>query len=115
MGWLNSWVLAALIGGVVLLAIFVVLGAKIPGPMFDVGLFRNRAFSAGNLAGALASIGRGGLMFMLIIWLQGIWLAPPWLQLRLHPSVGRDLHAAAHHRVPHRRTGLRVAIRPFRG
>jgi MFS family permease len=42
--------------------------------MFHLGLFRNRAFSAGNLAGLLASVGRGGMQFMLIIWLQGIWL-----------------------------------------
>ena len=42
--------------------------------MFHLGLFRIRAFAAGNLAGLLASIGRGGLQFMLIIWLQGIWL-----------------------------------------
>src|SRR5205807_8795645 len=43
-------------------------------PMFDLSLFRIRAFTAGNAAGLLASIGRGGLQFMLIIWLQGIWL-----------------------------------------
>ena len=43
-------------------------------PMFSLGLFRIRAFTAGNIASLLASLGRGGLMFMLIIWLQGIWL-----------------------------------------
>ena len=42
--------------------------------MFNIRLFRIRAFTAGNIAGFLASIGRGGLQFMLIIWLQGIWL-----------------------------------------
>ncbi|HET9059726.1 MAG TPA: MFS transporter, partial [Acidimicrobiales bacterium] len=34
----------------------------------------SRAFALGNLAGLLSSMGRGGLQFMLIIWLQGIWL-----------------------------------------
>ena len=42
--------------------------------MFRLQLFRIRAFTAGTLASFLSAIGRGGLMFMLIIWLQGIWL-----------------------------------------
>ena len=73
-GWLNPWVLAGLIGGVVLLALFCVIEARVAEPMFNLSLFRIRAFAAGNVAGLLASISRGGLQFMLIIWLQGIWL-----------------------------------------
>jgi MFS family permease len=67
-------VLAGLIGGVVLLALFCLVEARVKDPMFDLSLFRIRAFAMGNLAGLLASISRGGLQFMLIIWLQGIWL-----------------------------------------
>jgi len=74
MGWLNPLVLVLLIGGVVLLVAFVVVESKVAQPMFNVRLFRIRAFAAGNIAGLLASVGRGGLMFMLVIWLQGIWL-----------------------------------------
>ncbi|MGH8989825.1 MAG: MFS transporter, partial [Acidimicrobiales bacterium] len=74
MGWLDPFVLGMLIGGVALLAAFVVVEMKAAEPMFDMRLFRLRAFAAGNIAGLLASVGRGGLMFMLIIWLQGIWL-----------------------------------------
>jgi MFS family permease len=74
MGWANPWVLAGLIGGVALLVAFCVVEMKVADPMFHLSLFRTRAFSAGNLAGLLASVGRGGLQFMLIIWLQGIWL-----------------------------------------
>ncbi|MGI8880467.1 MAG: MFS transporter [Jatrophihabitans sp.] len=74
MGWMNPWVLAGLIGGAGLLAVFCVLETKIADPMFDMALFKIRAFSSGNLAGLLAAISRGGLQFMLIIWLQGIWL-----------------------------------------
>jgi EmrB/QacA subfamily drug resistance transporter len=74
MGWTSPVVLAELIGGVALLVAFTVVEHRIPDPMFDVSLFKIRAFTAGNLAGLLASIGRGGLQFMLIIWLQGIWL-----------------------------------------
>jgi MFS family permease len=51
-----------------------VIETKVSDPMFHMDLFKIRAFWAGNLAGLLASIGRGGMQFMLIIWLQGIWL-----------------------------------------
>jgi MFS family permease len=74
MGWTNPWVLLGLIGGGLLLVVFCIVETRVAEPMFQLGLFRIRAFSAGNLAGLLASIGRGGLQFMLIIWLQGIWL-----------------------------------------
>ncbi len=74
MGWRSPLVLVLLVGGVALLAAFVVVETKVSDPMFDMSLFRLRAFTAGNTASLLASVGRGGLMFMLIIWLQGIWL-----------------------------------------
>ncbi len=74
MGWTSPWVLAGLIGGVALLAVFGVVESRIAEPMFQLSLFRIRAFTAGNLAGLAVSIARGGLQFMLIIWLQGIWL-----------------------------------------
>ena len=74
MGWTNPVVLAAMGGGVLVLAIFCVVETKVAEPMFQLRLFRIRAFTAGNLASLLSSLGRGGLMFILIIWLQGIWL-----------------------------------------
>lgn len=74
MGWTNPRVLAALIGGAVLLLIFVQIERTAPQPMFKLPLFRIRAFTAGNIAGLLAALSRGGLQFMLVIWLQGIWL-----------------------------------------
>ena len=73
-GWTNPAVLAAIGGGILLLVLFAVIETRVREPMFRLSLFRIPAFTAGNLAGLLASIGRGGLMFMLIIWLQGIWL-----------------------------------------
>jgi MFS family permease len=74
MGWSNPAVLAALLGGVAVLAVFCVVETVVEEPMFQLKLFRIRAFTAGNLASLLAALGRGGLMFILIIWLQGIWL-----------------------------------------
>jgi MFS family permease len=74
MGWTNPWVLGGLIGGVLLLLVFVVIERRVAEPMFQLGLFRIRAFAAGSAAGLLAASARGGLQFMLIIWLQGIWL-----------------------------------------
>jgi len=74
MGWTSPKVLVCMGGGLVLLAIFAAIETRIDDPMFRLGLFRIRAFTAGNIATLLASLGRGGLMFMLIMWLQGIWL-----------------------------------------
>ena len=74
MGWTNPLVLTGLIGGPVLLAAFCMIELRVSQPMFDLRLLRIRAFAAGNSATLLASIARGGLQFMLIIWLQGIWL-----------------------------------------
>jgi len=74
MGWTSPRVLACMGGGLVLLGIFAVIETRIEDPMFRLGLFKIRAFTAGNIATLLASLGRGGLMFMLIMWLQGIWL-----------------------------------------
>jgi len=74
MGWGNPWVLAGLTGGAALLVGFCVVETKVAEPMFRLGLFRIRAFAAGNAAALLGSIARGGLQFMLVIWLAGIWL-----------------------------------------
>ena len=74
MGWRSPFVLGCTVGGCALLALFVLIENRVAQPMFELGLFRIRAFSAGALATFLASVARGGLMFMLIIWLQGIWL-----------------------------------------
>jgi MFS family permease len=73
-GWANPEVYGGMILGILLLIAFCVIETRVKDPMFDLSLFRIRAFAAGNLAGLLASIARGGLQFMLIIWLQGIWL-----------------------------------------
>jgi MFS family permease len=73
-GWSSPWVLGGLAGGVALLVAFCLIETKIAEPMFQLGLFRIRAFAAGNFASLMGSIARGGLQFMLIIWLQGIWL-----------------------------------------
>jgi MFS family permease len=74
MGWTSPLVLALLLGGVALLGLFLLVERHSSDPLFHLDLFWIRAFSAGNLAGLLASVSRGGLQFMLIIWLQGIWL-----------------------------------------
>jgi MFS family permease len=74
MGWTSPKVLTGLIGGVILLIAFCFIESRTAAPMFDLRLLRIRAFAFGNLATLLASIARGGLQFMLILWLQGIWL-----------------------------------------
>ena len=74
MGWTSPLVLTGLIGGGALLIAFCLIELRVASPMFDLRLMRIRAFAAGVSATLLASIARGGLQFMLIIWLQGIWL-----------------------------------------
>jgi MFS family permease len=73
-GWTNPWVLTGIFGGIAVLVLFAWVETKVPAPMFRLGLFKVRAFTAGNIAGLLGALGRGGIQFMLIIWLQGIWL-----------------------------------------
>ena len=74
MGWTSPLVLGLIIGGLAILAIFCVIETRVAEPMFNLALFRIRPFTAGNMASLLSSLGRGGLMFILIIWLQGIYL-----------------------------------------
>ena len=74
MGWTAPGVIAALVGGIVILGVFVVIERRVEAPMFRLDLFKIRAFSGGSVATFLAALSRGGLMFMLILWLQGIWL-----------------------------------------
>ncbi len=102
MGWLSPTVLGALSLGVALLVVFCLIEVRSPDPMFRLQLFRIRAFTAGSLSSLLAAIGRGGLMFMLIIWLQGIWLplhgydfarTPLWAGIYLLPLTAGFLIA----------------------
>jgi len=102
-GWTNPMVLAAIIGGLALLVAFCFIELRVPQPMVDVRLFRSAAFGMGNLAGLMSSVGRGGLQFMLIIWLQGIWLplhgysfesTPLWAGIYLLPATFGFLAAA---------------------
>jgi len=74
MGWTSPFVLACLIGGALALGAFVYVENHVAEPMFRLELFKIRMFTAGNIAGFLASLARGGLNLMIIIWLQGIWL-----------------------------------------
>jgi len=74
MAWGTPRVLGELIVGIAFLAAFLLFERRIAMPMFDFNLFRIRPFAAGVSASLLSAIGRGGLQFMLIIWLQGIWL-----------------------------------------
>ena len=73
-GWTNPVVIGGLALGGGLLVAFVLVESHIAEPMFRLGLFKIRAFAAGTLAALLVAVARGGLQFMLIIWLQGVWL-----------------------------------------
>jgi MFS family permease len=96
MGWTNPWVITALSGGLAALIVFCYVETKVPEPLFRLSLFRIRAFAAGNVANLMLAMGRGGIQFMLIIWLQGIWLplhgysfsqTPLWAGIYLVPAT----------------------------
>ena len=74
MGWTSPFVLLSIAAGTFLLAAFALIERRVNHPMFRLSLFRIRAFTFGIVASFLSAIARGGLMFILIIWLQGIWL-----------------------------------------
>jgi MFS family permease len=96
-GWTSPPVLALLGTGAAALVFFAIYETRVSHPMFRLSLFRIRAFAYGTLSTFLASIGRGGLMFMLVIWLQGLWLprhgysyasTPLWAGILILPLTG---------------------------
>ncbi|MEM0134746.1 MAG: MFS transporter [Thermoplasmatales archaeon] len=74
MGWNSPWVIASFIVGAILLIAFIFIELKVKYPLFDLSLFKIRAFNYGNFANFMSSLGRGAIMFLVIIWLQGIYL-----------------------------------------
>ncbi|MCX8563186.1 MFS transporter [Mycolicibacterium mucogenicum] len=102
-GWGSPAVLGSIGVGLLLLVAFCIIELKVESPMVDMRLFKSATFGMGNLAGLLSSVGRGGLQFMLIIWLQGIWLplhgydfesTPLWAGIYLLPATIGFLIAA---------------------
>ena len=102
-GWASPMVLSCLIGGVAVLVAFVIIETKVDNPLFRLSLFKIRSFTWGNVANLTASLGRGGLQFILIIWLQGIWLpqhgytfeqTPLWAGIYMLPMTVGFLVAA---------------------
>jgi MFS family permease len=96
MGWTNPFVLTCIIGGVAVLIGFGIIETRVKNPLFNLALFKIRSFTAANVANLVASLGRGGLQFILIIWLQGIWLpqhgysfsqTPLWAGIYLLPMT----------------------------
>ena len=99
MSWTTPFVLSMFIGGLVLLVAFFFIEQHVKDPMFQINLFRIRAFTTGNLAGFMSAMARGGFMLMLTIWLQGIWLpihgydfeiTPLWAGICMIPSQLRN-------------------------
>ena len=101
-GWASPWVLAGLASGLGLLALFLFLETRVADPMFRLELFRVRAFAAGNVGALLGSLARGGVMLLLVVWFQGIWLplhgysfseVPLWAGIAMMPMIAGFLTA----------------------
>jgi MFS family permease len=105
MGWTSPFVLSSIFGGAALLVIFAFVETRVAEPLFKLDLFKIRAFAFGNIANLMVSLSRGGMQFMMIIWLQGIWLplhgysfsqTPLWAGIYLVPlTVGFLISAPA--------------------
>jgi len=102
MAWTSPKVELFLVIGALFLIAFIIVESKVPHPMFNLHLFKIRPFMTGSVAGLLAATARGGLQFMLIIWLQGIWLplhgfsyesTPLWAGIYLLPLTAGFLVA----------------------
>ncbi|MGC8645297.1 MAG: MFS transporter [Thermoplasmata archaeon] len=96
MGWGSPWVWTAFGVGLLLLVLFVFIETRVRYPLFNLSLFRIKAFTFGNFAGFLSSLGRGAIMFLVVIWLQGIYLplhgysyssAPFWAGIYMLPMM----------------------------
>jgi MFS family permease len=103
MGWTSPLVLTGLIGGVAVLIAFGIIETRVSNPLFNLSLFKIRSFTAGNIANLTAALGRGGLQFILIIWLQGVWLpqhgfsfeqTPLWAGIYMLPMTAGFLLSA---------------------
>ncbi len=101
-GWSDPWVLGGLALGVVLLAAFPFVEIRVKDPMFRLGFFRVRSFASGTTAALFGSIARGGMMLLLVVWFQGIWLplhgysfseTPLWAGILMMPMIGGFLTA----------------------
>ena len=116
-GWGSPFVLTCLLGGLAVLIAFVAIEMKVDNPLFRLSLFRIRSFTWGNIANLAASLGRGGLQFILIIWLQGIWLpqhgytfeqTPLWAGIYMLPMTVGFLISAPTSGVLSDRVGSRL-------
>jgi len=96
MGWSDPWVVSALTAGAGLLLLFLYIETQVEDPMFRLEFFRTRSFAAGNSAAFLGSIARGGMMLLLVLWFQGIWLplhgysfseVPLWAGIFMMPMI----------------------------
>ena len=96
MGWASPWVIAGLVGGIGLLLAFLFVETRVADPMFRLALFRVRSFAAGNITAFLGSLARGGMMLLLVLWFQGIWLplhgysfaeTPFWAGVMMMPMI----------------------------
>ena len=74
MGWNNPWVITSMILGLLSLILFIFIETRVEAPMFRLSLFKNRSFAFANIAGLLTTLAQGGMMFSIILLLQGIWL-----------------------------------------
>ncbi len=101
-GWGSPWVLSGLAAGFGLLVLFLFIESRVQDPMFRLNLFRVRAFASGNIAALLGSLARGGMMLLLVVWFQGIWLplhgysfseVPLWAGIFMMPMIAGFLSA----------------------
>ena len=88
-GWRSSAALGSIVGGVVLLTIFVLVEQRTERPMLDVALFRNPRFTAASGSVAISFFALSGFIFLVVQYFQVVkGYSPLGTGVRLLPVAG---------------------------
>jgi EmrB/QacA subfamily drug resistance transporter len=76
-GWLSPYILTGIIGGILLLVVFIHVETRVDQPMLDLTLFKQRLLAAAYASNFLNGVARGAVSFLMIFFFQIIWSKPP--------------------------------------
>jgi EmrB/QacA subfamily drug resistance transporter len=94
-GWASTEIVSALIGGSIVLVLFVLWELRAQAPMLPLRFFRNRTFTAANVASLLMFFGMFGSIFLLAQFFQTVQgYSPLQAGLRILPWTAMPIFIA---------------------